>query len=125
MPHETTAWQCNFCHRCFIRKVDACNHEYTCKFNPERRMCFTCKHYEPKKEITQTYPPDELALHEEMGLPLTFTTTVQYCAHFKMPLYEKPYFQECEYYEWYNNGDPIKPMPGSCIYWEPKEEKEN
>lgn len=128
MPHETTAWKCNFCHRCFSRKVDACNHEYTCKFNPARRMCFTCKHYDPKKEITQKITEDisdELAwlgFFPAEGENKEYTTTVQYCQHFKMPLHEKPYFEECEFYD--DTWSEERPMPGTCFYWEPKEEKE-
>lgn len=121
MPHETTAWQCNFCHRCFSRKVDACNHEYTCKYNPTRRMCFTCKHFDKKGEFIRTLSPEAVEIRKEFWGDES--TTERYvamkCNHFDVPMSEQPYFMECDFSGYEGRED--KPTPGTCFYWEPRE----
>ena len=110
MPHETTAWKCNFCHRCFSRRVGACNHEYACKYNPARRMCFTCKHYDPNGEWTEECSDD---FFDET---IVRTHHAQICNHFEVPLSAQPWFEDCEL-----SDIAARPIPGTCHHWEPKE----
>ena len=120
MPHEITAWKCDFCHRCFVRKVDVINHEYACKYNPTRRMCFTCKHFDLKGEFIRTLSEKELEIQKEFWGDESTTRkfVAMKCNHFDMPISEKPYFIECDFsgYDWENI-----PTPGTCFWWEPKE----
>ena len=123
MPHETTAWRCDFCHRCFSRKVDATNHEYACKHNPARRMCFTCKHFVPKGKLIRTLSEEEIEIQKIFYGDES--TTREYvamkCNHFGVPMTEKPYFIKCDYVSYGVTDCEAEPIPGSCLYWEPKE----
>lgn len=121
MPHTINGYQCDFCNRTFYRKVDALNHEWACKYNPARRSCYTCKHYE-RKEYTRIEPGyfEGEGEHEVTAEGLI-------CTHHNKPIHDKPYYIDCE------TGEEIcdiygnvkgKPIPGSCLWWEEKE-KEN
>ena len=45
MPKHVSAYQCNFCAMTSLRKDSVARHEQkTCKNNPRRRTCHTCKH---------------------------------------------------------------------------------
>lgn len=108
MPHEIKAFQCDYCHRAFARMVDAVNHENACRLNPELRYCCTCK-YQTKKseEMTDNLP---------FAIETTFVRACSYCSHFEMDIHDKPYYENCEED---GRGEPI---PGTCTWWEPKEE---
>lgn len=110
MPHEIKAFQCDYCHRAFARMVGAVNQETACHFNPARRYCCTCK-YQTKKsnEITHI---DKSPFAQEETLPYTRS----YCSHYEMDIHDKPYYENCDYDQ---RGAPI---PGTCTWWEPKEE---
>lgn len=98
MPHTTIAYQCDYCRRTFYRNVDALNHERSCKFNPARRSCYTCKHYQEQEYA-------------------------KICTKWDQPIHEKPYFLECEYETTFAfEGDYISsPIPGTCLHWESRE----
>lgn len=115
MPHEINAYQCDYCNRKFYRKVDAVNHECACKYNPARRSCYTCKLYQ-KREYTEAV--DIPFIGEE---PVEITTEKYICTKFNKPIYEKPYFEECDT-EGYHDDNPI---PGTCWWYEQKEEDNN
>lgn len=124
MPHETTAFECNFCRRVSRTKAGAERHECACKYNPARRACHTCNHFDPKAEIEVKITDEEMSL--KLGMDFvdvldTSTYHTMFCKHFGKPISEKPYFEECEYYAFPYEETPI---PGTCFYWEPKEEKE-
>ena len=110
MPHEIKAFQCDYCHRAFARMVDAVNHETACCFNPARRYCCTCKH-QTKKSYETAYANNSPFAGEK-----NFTYTRSYCSHFGMDIHDKPYYENCD-------EDPRgAPIPGTCTWWEPKEE---
>lgn len=98
MPHTISAYQCDFCNRTFYRRVDALNHERSCKFNPTRRSCYTCKHYQEQEYA-------------------------KICTKWNQPIHEKPYFLECEYETIFEFQGDIKsaPIPGTCLHWESRE----
>ena len=111
MPHEVNAFQCCFCRRVFRRKQDAENHERACKYNPERRSCYTCALFR-EGDYTETLPSlftdekdDEIVLHGMI------------CTKHGEPIWKKPYYIECDFYDGY--GDE-QPMPGTCLYYEKK-----
>lgn len=112
MPHEIKAFQCDYCHRAFARKVDAVNHEYACRFNPKLRYCCTCK-YQTKKREEMTYIDIDNSPFERKT---TYVQTCSYCSHFEMDIHDKPYYENCDEDE---QGEPI---PGTCTWWGPKEE---
>ena len=120
MPHEITAWQCNFCRRVSRTKAGAERHECACKHNPTRRACHTCKHLDPKAEIEVGCSDEEEMFFKELIGEAQVTRTYQtmFCKHFGKPISEKPYFEECEHYDWPHEETP---MPGTCFHWEPKE----
>ena len=110
MPHEIKAFQCDYCHRAFARMVDAVNHETACCFNPARRYCCTCKH-QTKKSYETAYANNSPFEGEKI-----FTYTRSHCSHFGMDIHDKPYYENC-------GEDPRgAPIPGTCKWWEPKEE---
>lgn len=111
MPHEIKAFQCDYCHRAFARKVDAVNHEYACRFNPKLRYCCTCK-YQTKKIEEFTFTDNSPFARKTL-----FTQARSHCSHFDIDIHEKPYYMDCDETE---DGEPI---PGTCTWWEPKEEQ--
>ena len=114
MPHEINAYQCDYCNRTFYRKVDAVNHECACKYNPARRSCYTCKLYQ-KPEYKEVVESPFIG-----GEPYEITTEKFICTKFNKPIYEKPYFEECET-GGYNDDQPIA---GTC-WWYEENETEN
>lgn len=124
MPHETIAFECNFCRRVSRTKAGAERHECACKYNPARRACHTCEHCDLKAEIKIKVTKEEKEeFYELYDIDADDYATFRgmYCKHFGKPISKKPYFEECEHYDW---PDEETPMPGTCFYWEPKEEKE-
>lgn len=119
MPHTISAYQCDFCNRTFYRKVDVLNHERACKYNPARRSCYTCKLYE-RKEYTKIEPGYFVGEEEH-----EITVKGYVCTRHNKPIFEKPYLIDCE------EGDEIcdiygdaksVPIPGTCLWWEAKED---
>lgn len=46
MAHKVTMYQCDFCRRKFASKSYAeKEHEPVCLYNPKRKGCVTCKHF--------------------------------------------------------------------------------
>lgn len=52
MPRELKAWGCSFrCgHRVSTKRASIERHEKTCKLNPARRACATCRHEQVEYE---------------------------------------------------------------------------
>ena len=117
MPHTISAYQCDFCNRTFYRKVDVLNHERACKYNPARRSCNTCKFYE-RKEYTRIETGYFVGEEDH-----EITVEGYVCTKHNKPIHEKPYFLECEYETTFAfEGDYISsPIPGTCLWWEAKE----
>ena len=101
---EIVAFQCGFCHRCFARKVNALSHEAACKHNPARHACVTCTHHMIKEQ--------------EVGSGFC---NVQWCAHYDRPLYDKPYFAECDEA---SGSREYRPIPGTCQEYKTRNNKE-
>lgn len=127
MPYEITAFQCNYCRKVSRTKAGILNHEASCKWNPARRSCHTCKHCNLNAEISSEMPPDEIAFFEALGATQThYTYKTMLCKHFNKPVSEKPYFDDCDHYnvpESYEE-DMDRPMPGTCMWWEEREKEE-
>ena len=108
----TKAWKCSFCSRCFVNKGVAVNHESACKRNPERRHCATCVfgiRLDNPKKIIQPLTIESYMLGFGME-PDGYCGP--WCAYHEKPIFEEPYFIECEiddnpYYE-------ERPIPGTC-----------
>lgn len=78
---EVKAYKCDFCYKCFGRKVNAIQHEPTCKNNPEKRHCRTCVH--SAWRVVDCYDGD----NEVYGA---------YCDKYDKTINDKPYLIECE-----------------------------
>jgi hypothetical protein len=46
------------------------------------------------------------------------------CKHFNKPISEKPYFDDCDHYNVPQSyeEDMDRPIPGTCMWWEEREE---
>ena len=108
MPTKVEAYKCDFCHRCFMRLVNANSHEKACNNNPERRHCKTCVHG-VLGVIAQHNDIFDRAVVDDYG-PL--------CNYHKIPMSRKPYYIECGTYD--NDYGPDEPMPGTCLAYEYK-----
>jgi hypothetical protein len=43
MPKEITAWECEYCHRMYLKtKKSVASHEAFCYWNPKNRACAAC-----------------------------------------------------------------------------------
>ena len=115
MPHTISAYQCDYCHRAFERKVDAVNHECACKYNPARRTCYTCKHYQ-EREYTRIEPGYFIGEEDH-----EVTAKGYICTKWNMPIHDKPYYKECETTD--DTYTEPTPVPGTCWHYEPKENK--
>lgn len=107
---EVSAYKCDFCHKCFGRKVNAIQHENKCKNNPKSRNCRTCTH---GVSAIVCHSKDYTFLEEE------YETTPVYgpwCDEFEMPIHEKPYLEECEFGDDYQET----PIPFTCMRYEYK-----
>lgn len=107
------AYKCDFCHRCFGRKVDAHNHEVRCNGNPCRRHCKTCVH--GILAICGYAEQPEFIFGEQREPTTPFYGP--WCDHFDEGMDEKPYFNECDETSAY---DEIRPSPGTCQHYEYK-----
>lgn len=120
MPHEVNGFQCNYCHRTFYRMVDAHNHERACKYNPERRSCFTCKHNAQRQVWCGTSYGEDIDVETDMP----YWVKVWWCDVRSKPISAKPYYDACETdnkdRDW---NDHERPVPGTCWDWESKKEK--
>lgn len=125
MAHQVNAWQCDFCHRCFSRKVNAMAHESSCKLNPARRSCYTCKHMDPHGIVGHIDCEDPMFgdLTPAWATPESLELRGKFCDHFKTPLADKPYFIDCEMTN-YEYDDQAQPIPGTCCWWEAKDVKQ-
>jgi hypothetical protein len=92
---EIKAYKCDYCHRCFGRKVNALQHQHRCINNPEKRACKTCVH-----GVLAVI--DYVDGHEIMGA---------YCDEYEMSIHECPYTTECDYYD---NIPGSPPIPFTC-----------
>ena len=101
MPIEIKGYKCDYCHRCFGRKVNAVQHENSCKNSPSSRHCRTCVH-----GVWAVIGGHE---YEEWGA---------FCDYHNKPIHEKPYYIECETQD--NYGEREYPIPGTCHHYEYK-----
>lgn len=101
---QVTAYKCDFCHRVFSRPVNAKQHEDCCKLNPIRCNCRTCINLIDMDVEREGYTGKELC-----------------CKLTKTPLYDKPYFIECDEDDFCGYCAPA-PMPGTCWNYEYKGE---
>ena len=104
---EVTAYKCDYCSRCFTRKVNAMLHERTCKNSPERRMCITCKNCKIKVDVTQPI--------ESFFGKMCYNSTPT-CLINGIPIYKHPYFEECETTDYPREN----PIPRTCWNYEYK-----
>lgn len=110
MPTKVEAYKCSFCGRLLKTEYWAKVHEATCRNNPEKRHCITCKH-----GVFECILPD-----------LYGNGTVKYgpyCAYFDKPISEEPYFLDCDIMGGVDTGFgplPENPMPYSCMHYENK-----
>lgn len=104
-----TAYKCSYCHRCFGRKVNAIQHENSCKNNPKSRNCCTCVH-----GITSIVSWVRGIFEDHETTPVYGA----YCDEFDMPIFDKPYLEDCDrtnnYYE------PPTHIPFTCTRYEYK-----
>ena len=99
---QVQAYKCDFCPRCFARKVNAIQHEERCKNNPIMRSCKTCKH----GVLRAVRHIEELEILDA------------YCKKQNMPISDKPYFDECDI-SCGPYGEEI-PIPFTCENYEYK-----
>ena len=103
---EVRAYKCDFCSRCFVRKCNAAQHEPNCKNNPVMRTCKTCVH-------------GSWRIIEGIGEMERFGA---YCDYHDTPVFEKPYFIECDVAQ-QDYGTEMK-VPFSCQGYEYKGKSE-
>lgn len=104
MPKEIKGYKCDYCHRCFGRKVNAIQHEQSCKNSPTSRHCRTCVH-----GVWAVIGGHE---YEEWGA---------FCDYHNKPIHEKPYFFDCDFRDdYFGRTDLDQPIPGTCYYYEYK-----
>lgn len=123
MPNEVTAWKCRFCHRCFGKKSSAEIHEAACNNNPKRCNCKTCVHgctgeIDVYQHLTvESYMPDMMGVNRYPG---DEKYNGPYCAKSKKPMYEKPYYDECDLDDGCHGYREEMPVPGTCWNYEYK-----
>lgn len=98
---EVKAYQCGFCRKCFLRTVDAINHERACAMNPQRRACKACMHFGYKTDKLDGYDINSA-----------------YCLKLDIPMSDQPYYAECDV-AYHPNGEEY-PIPGTCEHYEYK-----
>lgn len=103
------AYQCGWCHRCFLRPCDAARHEAACSNNPARRACKTC--VQSGARTTAETEEENIQSTTYRGL---------WCNHpdIDLPLRDQPYFTDCDW----TSGQcmPSRPIPGTCDHYEYK-----
>lgn len=113
------AYQCDYCTRCFARKVNAIQHESACNANPERKNCKTCVHgcyglIETEKPMSSNY---DCVLCR--AIP-DYTYFGPFCDYHNIAIFEKPYNIECDCSAYlYGDGEET-PDPGTCWNYEYK-----
>ena len=107
------AYKCDYCNRCFTRPASAHNHEVCCKNNPERKMCVTCKNCLIKEDKSQPL------IHIDYGKTQIYGDSPT-CVVLNKPIYEKPYFDECDTSGPYEYGETETEIPGTCWNYEYK-----
>jgi len=105
---EVKAYKCSWCHRCFLRKCNAVQHEDGCNRNPKKRACHTCTH-DVCKETEHDFPG------------ISGTRKEHYCLHFDVPMYDKPWLKECDINNCCGVG-PDQPVPFTCEHYQTKPE---
>ena len=100
MPSRILAWKCDYCNKVTISAGSTAAHEAYCKKNPNNRYCMTCEkcYYEH--------------VVEETGCSMPYEHDVLWCEQYNKPIYEKPYFEECETNDSYGFSSNI---PCTCV----------
>ena len=108
MPNKVQAWKCDYCNKVTISAGSTAAHEAFCKKNPNNRYCVTCAkcYYEHVEEDQDGASP--------------YSHDVLWCRQYDKPIYEKPYFEECETEESYGYSRNI---PCTCAEYEQKRER--
>ena len=108
MPTKVQAWKCNYCNKVTISAGSTAVHEAFCKKNPNNRYCVTCAkcYYEH--------------VVEELDSQTPYGHDVMWCKQYDKPIYEKPYFEECETEDSYGYSRNI---PCTCAEYDQKADK--
>jgi hypothetical protein len=117
MPTEVIAYKCDYCHKCFGKRQYAIAHEGCCNNNPARKNCKTCV-YGCTGEIdvyvpltVESYIPDSSGVNRYPG---DEKYDGPYCAKFEKPIYQKPYFDECDTDDGCHGYREEMPIQGTC-----------
>ena len=128
MPIKITAYKCCFCSRCFEKRSAASNHERQCNGNPCRHNCKTCIYgvyamNQPVESLEKNIPPvlqkilesdtEAIKLYEEIS-----DYCGPFCEYHKRPIYEKPYFIDCDTEMTHIRDD--EPIDGTCHHYKYK-----
>lgn len=106
MPSKVLAWKCNYCNKVTISAGSTAAHEAYCKKNPKNKFCVTCAkcyyNHVFEESCSEYVTPWE---HD-----------VMWCRQYDKPIYEKPYFEECETEDHYE-CEPTN-IPCTCAEYE-------
>ena len=124
MPHEINAFQCDFCRKVSRTRAGIATHEASCKWNPALRSCHTCNHCDLNAEITVEVAAEDADFFDVVFGETQRTYKTMVCKHFNKPVSEKPYFDDCDHYNVPASyeEDMDRPIPGTCMWWEEREE---
>lgn len=111
MPSKVLAWKCNYCNKVTISAGSTAAHEAHCKHNPKRKYCITCEKCYYKHVV------------EEPDSPTPYAHDVMWCRQYDKPIYEKPYYDDCQMQE-EDYGEEPYPIPCTCRGYEQRHEQE-
>lgn len=107
MTKQVIAHKCDFCSKVYGRKVNAKQHEKTCKNNPERHNCITC-----------VYGGLTVMDVVDIGEGHTMDVTAPACHYHGKLMSDKPYQIDCK--EFFDDYGILRSTPGTCEHYEYK-----